>query len=473
MSDRYSTRGLCSLAPFTGKRSRDVSESTEIATSNDDWGDVGRQKRAKTPGVSDFSVYHCEENGAELVDSDYLSWPEFGAQGFGCVDGSSGLAGPLESQLWGWASKPSSIQPDSFEFPDNYGMDLSNAWAGPLVPEPQDTMASLADFLPMIPAPQPYSYGLDGLGYPPSSTQGQDPLQAMDTGLSLGQGGTEPMSLNLFAPNVGSDQLQNGIKHSGPSDDSASLIIEPMTLDSVVEHEPVIAPGSPILETTVPVKSHHSEDAEYDTCFGVVSKVPGIISFHDMTNRYAQLKVEDEFTTSKPLEDATTTNVAITTSGSIGMIMDAESGVYRGLISKSLAEGLRELKTICAVTFSASVKAPNALSIVVYGLGIESDTVCDILVEHDLYLQLPTSFDTTVPYQNPQSFSLPADKETALDMPVRETKTSSTAKAMVLDSVAKSKINELLDSATGPEEFRKVQASSKLVTKLMTLVSVC
>jgi hypothetical protein len=284
----------------------------------------------------------------------------------------------------------------------------------------------------------------------------------MDTELSLGQG---DLNVESYPP-------QDGTKSTGPSDDSASLVIEPMTLGSVAEYDPVNAPSLPRVETTLPVESRRSEDTEYDTCFGAVSKIPGTLLFHDMTNRSSQLKVEDEFTTSKPLEDATATKVVITTSGGTGIIEDAETKAYRGLASKNVAKGLQELKTMCAVTLSASIKASNVLSIVVYGLGSESDAVCDILVEHDLYLQLPTSFDRTVPYQNPQSFSLPTNKETALDIPVRETKYSSTAKATALNLVTKSKVNELLDSATGPEEFREVQASSKLVTKLMALVPV-
>jgi hypothetical protein len=191
-----------------------------------------------------------------------------------------------------------------------------------------------------------------------------------------------------------------------------------------------------------------------------------------MTNRNAQPKLEDEFITSVPITDTTTTTkVVLTTSSSAGMINDAETGAYRGLLGKGVAKGLQELKTRCNVTITAVIKAPNALSIVFYGLGSESETVGDILVKHDLYLQLPNSFDVSVPYQNPQSFSLPIGNATALDTPVREAKGSSTKTVTLLDSVAKSKVNELLDSATGPEEFREVQASTKLITNLKTLVS--
>jgi hypothetical protein len=150
------------------------------------------------------------------------------------------------------------------------------------------------------------------------------------------------------------------------------------------------------------------------------------------------------------------------------MIKDTETGAYRGLLGKGITKGLQELKTRCNVTITAFIKAPNALSIVVYGFGSESETVGDILLGHDLYLQLPNSL---VQYQNPQSFSI--GNAMVLDTPVREAKGSYKTTVAMLDAFAKSEVNELLDSATGPEEFREVQASTKLITKLKTLVAIC
>jgi hypothetical protein len=149
------------------------------------------------------------------------------------------------------------------------------------------------------------------------------------------------------------------------------------------------------------------------------------------------------------------------------MIKDAESKAYRGLLSGSLSRVLKELQGKCNVTLSAVIKAPKTLSIVVYGQKSESNDVGDILVEHGFYLQLPDSRDTSVRYHNPQSFSLPGfHAKVDLDMPIREPKVSSATKVPVLDSVAQSKVAELLDSASGPEEFREVQASDKLITEL-------
>lgn len=116
---------------------------------------------------------------------------------------------------------------------------------------------------------------------------------------------------------------------------------------------------------------------------------------------------------------------------------------------------------------SAVVKAPKILSIVVYGLSSKSETVGDILLEHGFYLQLPDSFDQSVPYENPQSFSLPGfHSNIPVGMPIRESEKSSVTKVPVLNAVEKSKLSALLDSATGPEKFREVQASEKLITEL-------
>jgi hypothetical protein len=161
------------------------------------------------------------------------------------------------------------------------------------------------------------------------------------------------------------------------------------------------------------------------------------------------------------------------TGGSAGTISDAETGKYRGLLGKSLAKGLQAVKSSCNVTIRATIKAPISLAIVLYGLSSDSETVCDILVEHGLYLQLPSSFDASVPYQNPQSFFSPTRHGEALDTPVREGKGSTTARMTLLNLVERSKVSELLNSATGPAEFREVEASSKLITKLKTLVLAC
>jgi hypothetical protein len=272
MSDQYSTPGSQSLAPFVGKRSRNVDESAETATSNDDWEDAGRQKRAKTPEVSGFGVYDCAENFTGLVDSDYLLWPAFGAQALSCDGGSSGTADPFERQFWG--SMSGGVQADSFGFPSSYGMDQNNRWAGPSIPGIQDATASLPGFLPTLPAPEPDFYGPDGLGYAVSSTQGQDAFQTMYTGLAHGQGGGGLMGPNLIVPHLASDLAQDGIKPLGLSDDPAPMILEPMARDPVVNDEPVAAPSPPRLETTVPSESPRAEDAEYDTCFGVVGNPP-------------------------------------------------------------------------------------------------------------------------------------------------------------------------------------------------------
>jgi len=159
--------------------------------------------------------------------------------------------------------------------------------------------------------------------------------------------------------------------------------------------------------------------------------------------------------------------VVVKVQGPRGIIKDAGSKAYRGLLGTNLARALHNLQERCNVTFSAEVKPPKSLFIVVYGLGSESDTVSDILVEHELYLQLPDSFDSSVRYQNPQSFSLPGLRAT-LDpgIPTREQAAPCPAKTPVLDTVAKSKVAELLDCATGPEEFREVQASHRLTTEL-------
>jgi hypothetical protein len=101
----------------------------------------------------------------------------------------------------------------------------------------------------------------------------------MYIGLAYGQGDGGLMGLNLIAPHLVSDLAQDGIKPLGLPDDPAPMILEPTAIDSVVKDEPVSAPSPPRLEITVPLESPRAEDAEYDTCFGVVGNPPDTWSF--------------------------------------------------------------------------------------------------------------------------------------------------------------------------------------------------
>jgi hypothetical protein len=185
------------------------------------------------------------------------------------------------------------------------------------------------------------------------------------------------------------------------------------------------------------------------------------------TNHNFPFKIEDEFITSVRTKDITRSKVDISIQGNTGIIKDSESKAYRGLLSTKLAKALHEFQERFQVMLSAEAKAPNTLFIVIYGLRSESEAVGDILMEHRLYLQLPESFDSSVPYRNPQTFSLPGLHATlAQEIPMRDQVGLSITKTPVLDTVAKSRVAELLDSATGPKEFQEIQASHKLITKL-------
>ena len=263
MSDQYSTPGSQSLTPFWGKRSRSVSEAAETATSNDGCEDSGRYKRAKTPEISGTGVGDFEENVPGLVDSGRQPRLSFGAHDPFCNDGSLGVAETFGNQFWGSVS--GEIQADSLGFPSSYGVDQNNQWAGPWPSsmDAQNTTTGLPGVRSTFPEYSFYEHSEPE--YAASSTQGHEDLQTMSPGITSGQGGGDLTDLDLIA-----DLTQDGIKPHGPLYDSDPMSLEQMTINSVMKDEPLSVQSLPRVEIVASLESPRAEDAEYDTCFGVV-----------------------------------------------------------------------------------------------------------------------------------------------------------------------------------------------------------
>lgn len=94
-----------------------------------------------------------------------------------------------------------------------------------------------------------------------------------------------------------------------------------------------------------------------------------------------------------------------------------------------------------------------------YGSGTRADAIGEMLLDHDHFLQQPDSFDESTTYINPQR--LVQD-----DYDWEPSEAEQSVRPATLSASIKSKVTELLDSASGPNVFRAVQVSEMLKTPL-------
>ncbi|KAI4861311.1 SNF2 family N-terminal domain-containing protein [Hypoxylon rubiginosum] len=204
-------------------------------------------------------------------------------------------------------------------------------------------------------------------------------------------------------------------------------------------------PGAPSSEAPTSESRDYiclNEDL-YDSCFGVIT--------------FENFRLQHKFFNGKVAK-----NVSLEVNGTLVIIKDAISNKYGGLLDQNAARIVVNLIKNYNVELSASIKAPKRIEVLIYGLLRESDSVGDMLLEQDCFLQQPDWYDATRRYHNPQCLLHP-DKET--ETPWMDNGISS-AHATCLGENEKSKVTELLDSATGPSTFRRVEISDILVTEL-------
>lgn len=148
--------------------------------------------------------------------------------------------------------------------------------------------------------------------------------------------------------------------------------------------------------------------------------------------------------------------------GTIVIIRDSKSRKYGGILGPKAAELIFSLTKNHSIKLSASIKAPERFELLIYGLLSQSHAIGALLSTKDYFLQHPDCFDDSVAYHNPQWLMRPG-KELEY---VWETHEQALSPPTILRATEKQKVDELLDSATGPTEFKRVQASDFLVTEL-------
>ncbi|XXG98338.1 Proteasome subunit beta type-5 [Hypoxylon texense] len=201
-----------------------------------------------------------------------------------------------------------------------------------------------------------------------------------------------------------------------------------------------IPPALPTLESRDPICLN--EDL-YDACFGVVT--------------FENFQLQNNFFNGKAAKE-----VSLEVNGTLVIIKDANSDEYGGLLDQSSARVMINLIKDHNVEISASIKTPKRIEALIYGWLRESAYVGDMLLEQGCFLQQPDTYDATRPYHNPQCLLHPNEEIE----PPRVDVEISTVQGTCLNENEQSKVTELLDSATGPSTFRRVEISDILVTEL-------
>lgn len=146
----------------------------------------------------------------------------------------------------------------------------------------------------------------------------------------------------------------------------------------------------------------------------------------------------------------------------IVIIRDPTSKKYGGLLGQKVARCIIGLEAKHGAKLSATVKPGKKLEVLIYGLRERGDAVADWLFDSDCYLQQPDAYDSSMTYHNPQLLVQPGK---TLE-PTWETSEAALVEVKALNHAERSMVAELLDSATGPTVFRRIQTSDIVVTEL-------
>jgi hypothetical protein len=134
------------------------------------------------------------------------------------------------------------------------------------------------------------------------------------------------------------------------------------------------------------------------------------------------------------------------------------------MVGKETGSAIKILLEANATLSATMIKGSDKPEILIYCSRTNADALGDLLLDLDWFLQQPDTFDPSTTYYNPQWLCPPgAEFEQTNSCNAGSTKSS---QKLVLGVAQKSKVEELLDSATGPVIFRKAQVSELLVTEL-------
>ncbi|KAI1326476.1 hypothetical protein F5Y16DRAFT_421782 [Xylariaceae sp. FL0255] len=156
--------------------------------------------------------------------------------------------------------------------------------------------------------------------------------------------------------------------------------------------------------------------------------------------------------------------VLLETLGEVIVLRESESKAYLGLLNSKVTTVLKLLWSSYRVNVTATLHNGNQLELLFYTTDVDCDKIGDFLSQYDWYLQQPESYDPSTTYHNPQWLTRPGVQFEATQIEAHHQSKSTLFSAPTVDE--KNKFDEVLDSATGPAEFRRARASDLLTTQL-------
>ena len=142
-------------------------------------------------------------------------------------------------------------------------------------------------------------------------------------------------------------------------------------------------------------------------------------------------------------------------------VYEAESNSYCGLLEPRTATIVQELLNLSQIRVLPSIMSKN-LQLKIYGSLEDSEMISDQLSSRGLFLQQPQQRSVTIEYFNPHYLVRPG---TTFQDTIEDTSIG-TQKSSEISPTVKSKVYQLLDSASGPTNFVEAKVSSRLKTEL-------
>lgn len=159
----------------------------------------------------------------------------------------------------------------------------------------------------------------------------------------------------------------------------------------------------------------------------------------------------------------------------LAIIRNSETQKYCGLLPHQTA---RPLTLICdkhkATLISLlSIKRAKKgeppmqdLLILVYGLGSLENVIADTLDEAGLFLQQPHGIELLTPYRNPHILSRPGSSNIMTDLSEQTIISSRSTQTLTGNRSLQHQVQDIFDSAQGPDIFKEAVISPRLSTVL-------
>lgn len=288
----------------------------------------------------------------------------------------------------------------------------------------------------------------------------------------LAEASTGPLIIDLTGDDDG-DVVMGQAQNELPTRVSDRLSLSPTKADTDT---------APLTPTPVLAEIHN---IPYDTCFGLVSKIPAAAMHESSLLTRGQIETPPMMIKSSGEADTDWFPVKIETSGVALNVLTSDSVNHLGTAISKEAMAICALAKKHSLVLSATLVIPDArrrtqyiqatLRLVVYGHISEKQVVAKDLSDNGLYLQHPSlsECDSRVPYFNPQYLLRPGASMPELESLPISSQSRERSYHMLgdsLDEVEKSRLLQIFESAHDPDVAFGIHQSSRLQSTLKEYV---